>query len=238
MKKYFLVLLLSVLCCPLWGTGMQQAEQAYREGHFATALGAYENLLNDYPNDPFLYYNIGNCYFKMGSKGLAVANYYRAFRLAPRDKDIRHNLSLALADGAERLVPQGIPEILHIAFFWFTETELRGLLYIAWWSFCVAVGLWCFKHKYGKFVLAIGILLCAIAGWYTLRYQIARIPLAVVASPVAELRSGPGNNFPASANISQGHLLVLQDRRDDWQEVIVKSQGIEGWINATDIEKI
>ena len=211
MKKYFLSLLLPILCVPLLAASLQQAEQSYREGRFAAALGAYEDLLGDYPNDPYLYYNIGNCYFKMGSKGLAVANYYRAFRLAPRDADIRHNLALALADGGERLVPQGVPEILHSAFFWLTAAELKGTLYIVWWLFCLVTIFWLFKHKYGKVVLVVAGLLIVIAAWYGLRYQVDNMPLAVVASPVAELRSGPGANFPASANISQGHLLLLQD---------------------------
>ena len=78
---------------------------------------------------------------------------------------------------------------------------------------------------------------CAMI-WYGLRWQAENADLAVVAAPVAELRSGPGTNFPASANIPQGHLLVLQDSRDNWLEVIVKSQGIKGWMNAADLEKI
>ena len=238
MKKYFLSLLLPILCWPLVAADFQHAEAAYREGHFAAALGEYENLLSDYPNNPYLYYNIGNCYFKMDSKGLAVANYYRAFRLAPRDADIRHNLSLALAESGERLVPQGVPEILHTAFFWLTDVELRGALYIAWWLFCSTALFWLLKRKYGKVVFAIAVLLVLAGGWYALRYQADHAVLAVVASPVAELRSGPGTNFPASANIAQGHLVTLQDSRDDWQQVIVKSQGIEGWMNAADLEKI
>ena len=238
MKKYYLFLLLLFMCFSAFAADLQQAEQAYRQNHFATALGEYENLLQTYPNDPYLYYNIGNCYFKMGSRGLAVANYYRAFRLAPRENDLRHNLSLALADSGERLVPQGVPEILHIAFFWLTIVELKGILYISWWLVCLAAIAWLFRRKGGKLTIVAGCLLFCAMIWYGLRWQAENADLAVVAAPVAELRSGPGTNFPASANIPQGHLLVLQDSRDNWLEVIVKSQGIKGWMNAADLEKI
>ena len=238
MTKYFLSFLLVLAAFWVSAADLEQAEQFYREGRFAAALGEYEDLRNNYPNDPYLYYNIGNCYFKMGSKGLAVANYYRAFRLAPRDKDIRHNLTLALADSGERLVPQGVPEILHTVFFWLTADELKGTLYIAWWLFCLVGCVWLLKRKNGKLVLVSAVLLLGIGTWYALRYQTDHEPLAVVAAPVAELRSGPGTQFPVSANISQGHLLVLQDKRDNWQQAIIKSQGIEGWINSTDLEKI
>ena len=238
MKKYWFAFLLPVLCLTASATDWQQAEQSYRDGHFAAALGEYEELLQVYPNDPYLYYNIGNCYFKMGSKGLAAANYYRAFRLAPRDSDIRHNLSLALAESGERLVAQGVPEIFHKAFYWLTAAELKGVLYLAWWLFCAMGTVWLFKRKYGRVALTSAVLLVAVGIWYALRYQADHEPIAVVAAPVAELRSGPGMNFPASANIAQGHLLLVQDTRDNWREVVVKSQVIKGWIEADSLEII
>ena len=115
---------LLLLANSLWAqNAMEQAEGAYRQGKFSAALGLYEEELKNRPNDPFVYYNIGNCYFKMGSKGLAAANYYRAFKLAPRDSDIRHNLSFALSSGGERFVPAGMPVVLHQAFF---RVVIRG----------------------------------------------------------------------------------------------------------------
>ena len=208
MKKYVLACLFSFLYIVAGAADFQTAEQDYRQGHFAAALGAYEELLHNYPNDPYLYYNIGNCYFKMGSVGLAAANYYRAFRLAPRETDIRHNLSLALAQSGERLVPQGVPEILHKTFFWLTAEELKGLLYLTWWFFCLGGVFWLLKRKGGKFVLMTGVLFLLTGTWYMLRFNSDYTPMAVVASPVAELRSGPGSNFPLSANVAQGHVLL------------------------------
>ena len=55
-------------------TPLQNAEEFYRQGKFSAALGLYEYDLKTHPNDPYVYYNIGNCYFKMGSMGLAAAN--------------------------------------------------------------------------------------------------------------------------------------------------------------------
>lgn len=239
MKKLVFSILLLLSCILYLPAGeWQEAEQLYRDGRFAAALGSYENLLQVYPNNPFLYYNIGNCYFKMGSKGLATANYYRAFRLNPRDADIRHNLQLALQSSSERFIPEGVPEIVHKAFFSLTLPELKGLLFGLFWLFCLLGSFWAIKRKGGKCIVASFVILTLCAGWYYCRTQLHQLPLAVVAAPVAELRSGPGKQFPASANIAQGHLLVLQDSRDNWREVIVRSQGIKGWIDANSIEKI
>lgn len=215
-----------------------QAEMLYRQGNFSEALQTYETLLKNAPNDPFVYYNIGNCYFKMGSTGLAAANYYRAFKLAPRDEDIRNNLSLALAAAGENLVPGGVPAGLHKAFFYLSYSELEGLFVLVLWLCCTLGGIWLIKRRLAK-VTAAALVIAALLGiWTYLRQQTEREPLAVIAAPVAEIRSGPGTNFPASASITQGHLITLEDQKDNWYEVVVKTQGIKGWINKTAVEKI
>ncbi len=233
----FLILLGYAVPCFAQDT-LPQAEELYRQGRLSMALSLYEKALKNHPNDPFVYYNIGNCYFKMGSKGLAAANYYRAFKLNPRDPDIRHNLSLTLASGGERLVPTGVPEVLHRAFFSLSLPELTGLLFALFWLVCLYVCLWLLKRR-GRWVLLItGSLLVICAGWWYARTEQDNQPLAVVATPVAEIRSGPGTNFPASASIAQGHLLTIEDEKDDWYEVIVKSQSLKGWVEKSTVEKI
>ncbi len=219
-------------------TTLQQAEELYRQGKFSAALSVYENELKKTPNDPHLYYNIGNCYFKMGSKGLAAANYYRAFELAPRDADIRHNLTLSLAAGGERLVPSGMPVILHQAFFYLSYAELKGLFFVLLWLFCALASIWLIKRKFGKMLLASAVILAISGGWFYIRHTLQQQHLAVIAVPVAEIRSGPGTNFPASASAAQGHLVTIQDDKDEWYEVIVKSQGIKGWVEKSAVEQI
>ncbi len=217
---------------------LMQGEELYRSGKYAQALSVYEQDLKNHPNDPYLYYNIGNCYFKMGSKGLAAANYYRAFKLHPRDNDIRHNLSLALASGGEALVPPGMPETLHKAFFVFSLTELKGLVCLLGWGLCVLAGMWVLTRKAGKCTLAVGLVFILGASWFYVRHSWETQPLAVVASPLAEIRSGPGTNFPVSASVQQGHLVELADHKDNWQQVIVKSQGLKGWVENSTLERI
>ena len=235
--KHLLILLFALLgfTSVFAQTPLQNAEEFYRQGKFSAALGLYEYDLKTHPN---VYYNIGNCYFKMGSMGLAAANYYRAFKLAPRDADIRNNLSLALSAGGESLVPAGVPPVLHKAFFSLSYDELKGLAMVLWWAFCLLACVWLLKRRGGKITLTVALLLALTAGWFYLRHKTETEPLAVVAAPVAEIRSGPGTNFPASASVAQGHLLTVQDEKDSWYEVIVKSQGIKGWVNKNAIEQI
>ena len=240
MKRFLaLTLLLVSVASAAWAqTALEQAENLYRQGKFSAALGIYESELKKVPNDPYLYYNIGNCYFKMGSRGLAIANYYRAFRLAPRDADIRHNLTLSLSSVGERLVPSGVPVVLHQAFYSLSYSELKGLLFALLWLFCALASLWLLKRKWGRMLAASAVILLLCAGWFYLRHTLQVEHLAVIAAPVAEIRSGPGTNFPASASLAQGHLITVEDAKDEWYEVIVKSQGLKGWVEKSAVEQI
>lgn len=240
-RKLFLFAITCLLCFAntLWAQSvMEQAEESYRQGKFSVALGLYEEELKNRPNDPFVYYNIGNCYFKMGSKGLAAANYYRAFKLAPRDSDIRHNLSLALSSGGERFVPVGMPIVLHQAFFALSYDELKGLFLLLFWISCTLGSVWLVKRKFGRVLATVVVIFMLCGGWLWWRHTLETEPLAVVAAPSAEIRSGPGTNFPASATAAQGHLLLVLDGKDSWYNVIVKSQGLKGWVEKSAVEKI
>ncbi len=240
MKKWLLTVLLIISLIPVVAVpnATSQAETFYRAGQYAQALAVYEKDLKNHPNDPYLYYNIGNCYFKMGSKGLAAANYYRAFKLRPQDSDIRHNLALTLAQGGDSLVPAGMPPTLHRWVFGLPLTSLKGLVCLVGWVFCASVGLWFLTRKTGKLTLILGCIFALISGWFYVRYSWENEPLAVVAAPVVELRSGPGKNFPASAAVQQGHLVQVLDTKDNWQEVIVRSEGLKGWMEQTALERI
>lgn len=231
----FLLLAAGAACAQ---SAMQEAEELYRQGKFSAALNMYEEELKNRPNDPYLYYNIGNCYFKIDSKGLAAANYYRAFKLAPRDADIRHNLSLALASGGEKFVPAGMPAALHKAFFALSYNELKGLFFLLLWLCCTLGSVWLVKRNFGRVLFLCVITFGLCGGWLWWRHTLETEPLAVVAAPSAEIRSGPGTNFPASASAAQGHLLLVLDEKDAWYEVIVKSQSLKGWVEKNAIERI
>ncbi|MBR2081533.1 MAG: tetratricopeptide repeat protein [Elusimicrobiaceae bacterium] len=240
MKKLILVFSLWFTCMTVSAAQdlATQAESFYRAGQYAQALSAYEQELKKHPNSPYLYYNIGNCYFKMGSKGLAAANYFRAFKLRPQDSDIRHNLSLALAGGGEPLVPAGMPVALHKAFFILPIAELKGLVCALGWLVCILLGLWLLTRRGGKLTIVLGVLLLTCSAWLYMRHSWETQPLAVVAAPLAEVRSGPGPNFPTSASVQQGHLVEVLDSKDNWQQIIVRSQGLKGWVENTALERI
>ncbi len=68
--------------------------QAMLQENFETAVENYEQILNRGESHPDLYYNLGNAYYRLNQIGNAVWAYEKGLQIAPRDKDLRFNLSL------------------------------------------------------------------------------------------------------------------------------------------------
>ena len=82
----------------------EQAEQAYSEGDYATAAGIYNKMRTDGMESANLYYNLGNCYYKLGENTQAILNYERALLLNPGDAMTRYNLQMAQQAIVDKIV--------------------------------------------------------------------------------------------------------------------------------------
>ena len=92
--KIGVVIWLVGLCTVFAGPsdGFKSANELYDAGKFAEAAAVYEKIE---PKTAHVYYNLGNAHFREGKLGLAILDYERARRLAPRDPDIVANLKFA-----------------------------------------------------------------------------------------------------------------------------------------------
>ena len=82
--------------------GYNEGNELYRQGDYFEAAARYENVLKQGIRNGFLYYNLGNAYFKAGEIGRSVLAYERALRLVPGDEDVRVNLRFVNAMKVDR----------------------------------------------------------------------------------------------------------------------------------------
>ena len=72
------------------------------------ALDAYLAILEKVEN-PDLYFNIGNTYYRQGNLGQAIWAYEKGIQLSPLHKDLKYNLDFVNARVKDRIeVPKGI----------------------------------------------------------------------------------------------------------------------------------
>ncbi len=70
----------------------EQADSAYTADDFAIAADLYKEVIKTEGSSAALYYNLGNCYYRMGRLGDAIVAYERALRLDPSNTDALKNL--------------------------------------------------------------------------------------------------------------------------------------------------
>lgn len=77
---------------------LQAGNELYDEGKFEEAIDRYQKALGS--DDPQVlevaYYNLGNCYLKLGKASQAIDCYENALLIDPSDEEAKYNLELAL----------------------------------------------------------------------------------------------------------------------------------------------
>ena len=240
--KYFLtsILLFTTIFCFAQGQN-KTAQELFDNGNYLRAAEEYQKQIDNGDNNAYTYYNLANSYFKAGDLDKALTNYYRAFRINPRDKDIINNLSFTLEKTGQSLIPETMPRSVFFAYNYFSLKELKGLAFIGQWLVAISVTFFVF-FKYRRFWLKAVILsLCFtlfFTGFYLIRAKKELQDLAVVTAPRAELRSGPSENFPVALNVPRAQLLEVRDKKGDWIEVSVRNENNFAWVQQKYIEVI
>lgn len=70
----------------------QQADSAYAADDFSLAAQLYTDVMQTEGTSTELYYNLGNCWYRLDKPGKAIVAYERALRLDPSNKNAKINL--------------------------------------------------------------------------------------------------------------------------------------------------
>ena len=89
----------------------KNANEMYQKGDYNGAIRSYESILDAKQESAEVYFNLGNCYYKLNKVAPAIYNYEKALTLKPNDKDILNNLNFA-----KKLTIDEIKEVPKVGF--------------------------------------------------------------------------------------------------------------------------
>ncbi len=220
----------------------QEANQLYQEGKFDTAAVRYESILQLNKVAPEVYYNLGNCYYKMNNIPSAILNYERALRLAPGDDDIVFNLQLANYQTIDKV------EVLPKLFIWRWWDGLRTLFSFDGWAYLGVISLFItilfftfFKVSRDMVVRKRLFYPGLIAGIFTVLALLAAENQyaekksgkeAIIFTPTLTLKSSPDKTGKDLVVVHEGLKVVVIDKLGDWSKVRL-SNGAVGWVENT-----
>ena len=224
------------------------AVNGYSGGNYEVALRSFEELHTLGYTSPELYYNIANCYYKIGGHlGKAILNYERALLLNPSFEDAQVNLSIAKEYTLDKI--DTIPEFVLVTYikdimqsgtanFW----AILSLLFFA------ATVLLLLSFRFGsstgvrKWSFAIA-LITLLLGLSTFGFAMKLNKLqtgkdqAVVMVPVTSVKHSPSISEQSYFILHEGTKVSVVDELGEWSRIEL-SDGRNGWINNSDIEKI
>ncbi len=217
----------------------QKGNELYQKGKYPEAAQAYEEILKMGYASPEVYYNLGNAYYKQHKIGLAVLNYNRALRLAPRDEDIRHNLALVNLHVVDRI--PAIPELFYVRYFrafqnlfgmntWVALTLIFYILFILALILAFLIRRAGWRRFFRKTAWAVGILFVVVA--FTLgtkAWSRTHNVEGVILVPKVDVRSAPGQSGTIIFSLHEGVKVKVEQKNNNYLEIRLPD-GKEGWL--------
>lgn len=216
-------------------TTFETANAAYQKADYGKAAVAYEAVLKASGPSAALYYNMGNTYFRLGKKGLALLYYEKAKRFLPRDKDLLWNEALLQSQLTDRIVPKENPFMAllleKIRFFNPSETAfvllvllgvLAGIQAIRFFKGGLGVGL-----KIVRLLLILSVA-ALMAVFYFQDKEFGKTKLVVLDSQ-ASVRFGPSEKEAQAFQLHEGAAGSVLDETERWYFIwLANGQG--GWV--------
>lgn len=221
-------------------TLFEQGNQHYRDGQYEQALEAYQRILETgYESGP-LYYNIGNCHYKLGRLGPTILNYLRARRLMPGDEDLEANLRLMQSLTLDDIEP--LPEFLPLRVLkrWVYLVPVDLLTTLTALSWMTALGALILRllarspavARWGwRVMLVAGLLLAVTAPTLALRWSgWLQSRQGVVMVEEVGVQSAPSQDAGLRVfTIHEGTHFRIDQQSEEWAEIVLPD-GKVGWI--------
>ncbi len=235
-----------LLCLSLGGhaattpeSQFKEARQVYDKGDFAQAISLYQGLIQEGIHSGYLYYNLGNSYYRTQAWGEAKAAYLAARSELPRNGDIQANLTLVHQKSTDHLQFSRTPSPFFFWRSWGTASEfslLTALLAGLALLLC-SLGL-CIPRLHtlrtlGRFGLVGAALVGAAAGKLM---QSKEIWGAVISKETA-VHSAPGAHNLSLFTLHEGAPLIWLQTEGDWSQILlVEEKDVRrGWVTTNAI---
>jgi tetratricopeptide (TPR) repeat protein len=244
-----LTVLLLLLLLPLAANAYtkQQADSLYAAEHYQEAAKQYEALLKQGVSSD-LYYNLGNCYYRMDDMTRAVLNYERAQLLSPGDRDVRINLQMARSKTIDKIVPES--EMFFVTWY----HSLVNLMSVDGWarmslvSLIVAIilalaylfGDRIWLRKVGFFTGLLFLVVFVLSNLFAYQQKQALVfrSGAIIIRSAVNVKSTPAHNGTDLFILHEGTKVTITDNTmKEWREIRV-ADGKEGWLPTKDLEVI
>jgi hypothetical protein len=228
-------------------SGFEKGNVFYQKGQYEQAIQAYESVLDSHQQSAELYFNLGNCYYKLHQVAPSIYNYEKALVLAPDDVDITNNLKFA-----HKLTIDEVKEVPKVGFAKLLR-DFTGMYHFNTWAWISVVFGFLFLgffigyyfspatlskriFFFGMFLWLIFLFLSIGAGIFEKNHFVNERP-AIVFAEVVEVKSEPQKGSPATFVLHEGTKVFVEETLGKWKKIEL-TDGTEGWIENEAIREV
>lgn len=248
MKNIIVYLFLLISQIFVAQNSFEKGNALYQKGQYQEAIESYENSIKEEKqHSPELYFNLGNCYYKLNKVAPSIYNYEKALVLKPNDPETLNNLKFAkkLTIDEIREVPKvGFAKLLHnftSVFHYNTWAMISvGIAFAFLLSF---IGYYFSQLTLSKriyfivmFIFLFALLITVSAG-ISEKNQFDNDRPAIVFAEVTEVRSEPQKAGSSILNLHEGAKVYVMQSLGSWRKIEL-TDGTEGWIDASAIKEV
>ena len=211
----------------------------YKENNYSKALEGYLTMLKKDRTNPYLHYNIGNCYYKLNNKEMAISHYIKAFTINPRLQNNISNLKKILREtNNTEIFSDEIPQIFYKIYYFLSDYEIKTSIHALLFLIAILILGWLMNLKNLKKVfLLVTILTGLFSFWYTLRKNSIFYSPAVTLKET-DIHSGPSDRFTVLATIPSSKVVMILNDGEEFTEIGILGQNIKGWVKNENIINI
>ncbi|HOD54066.1 MAG TPA: tetratricopeptide repeat protein [Candidatus Cloacimonadota bacterium] len=220
---------------------LYSATEAYKLNDFDKALSLYSELETRNQKNPDIYYNIGNCYFRLNRIGLAILYYKKALLIDSSHSLAKKNLNFALKFTLDKqdfenqnflsnIINTAYQSLSLNALAWITLILLTGLVTVIHAMIRKGQDYTHTKQMMLMIMLAFNLVFIAWSG--TRFYHYKHNNEAVISSSKVNAYSGPGENYTKLFTIHEG-LIIKINKIDNAWTLVSLSNGFSGWVRTS-----
>lgn len=245
--KYFFFLLLFTTQFLLAQGAFERANKLYKEGKYQNAIEVYQSIANAKKHSADLYFNLGNCYYKLNDVAPAIYNFEKALLLNPNDADIQNNLRFAQKlqiDDIKEIPKVGFRNMLqdftakyHYDTWAWISVAFAGFFLLLFIGFFYAVNSLVKRMFFTAMLLVLLLIFLSVASAIFEKNNYVSNRPAIVFAEISAVKTEPKSSAPDSFMLHEGSKVFIVETLDNWKKIEL-TDGKKGWIPASNIKEI
>lgn len=247
MKRLLFLLLLVSAFAQAQTTLFEEANEAYSNNKFETAIQKYEQILEDGETSVAVYYNLANANYKLNRVASSIYYYEKALQLNPTDKDVQNNIEFArnmTIDDIPVVEETGLGKTINQLISTFSYNTWAYLAIILSVIFVTLFLLYYFSRKpilkrvflgTAVFVFLVG----GISVYFAFKQQEIQFnnQYAIIYVEEAAIKNEPDQRGEAAFNLHEGTKAKVLEDYQGWVKIEL-TNGSQGWTKNKNLKKL